>query len=352
MSIVEREWEWHFAVSPEALWPLVADTARIGEANGFPRYTLTETPLPDGSVERIGRARKFGTTITWDEGVPEWATGRWYRQERRFHNRLIRGLASRILLDPEPGGTRLRYRTTFEVAWPLALVLRYGGLRQAGKTFDRLFREAARTAATNQAAGFAEPIKPVPAVVRNRVAAQTSALRERGYPLAERLGEHLLDAPESAVERMRPRRLARQWQAAPRAVIETCLAAVREGLLTLRWDLVCPLCRGAKVTVTSLDQLPKGAHCPSCNIDYEGDFARNVEVTFEPAPAVRDISGGSFCLANPLLSEHVKVQQRLARVRRPRSPPSCPTASIACVPSSRAAAPILPWPMGEPRSLH
>ena len=134
---------------------------------------------------------------------------------------------------------------------------------------------------------------------------------EGGHQLAGRLASHLLEAPETELERMRPRRLARLWGAAPRAVIETCLAAVREGMLTLRWDLVCPQCRGAKVTATSLDQLPRGAHCPSCNIDFEGDFARNVEVTFEPAPSVRDIASGGFCLANPLLSEHIKYQWRL-----------------------------------------
>jgi len=124
MPVVEREWEWHFAASPEALWPLVADTARLGEANGFPRYTVTDTPRPDGSVERIGSTRRFGMTLTWEEGVPEWVEGRSYRHERRFRSRIFPRLASRILLEPEPGGARLRYRVIFEVCWPLALAMR------------------------------------------------------------------------------------------------------------------------------------------------------------------------------------------------------------------------------------
>jgi class 3 adenylate cyclase len=115
---------------------------------------------------------------------------------------------------------------------------------------------------------------------------------------------------------MRPRALARRWRVSPRAVIETCLAAVQEGLLTLRWDLVCPQCRGAKVTATSLDQLPQGAHCSSCNIDYARDFTQNVEVTFEPAATVRELGAGGYCLASPLQAEHIKVQQRLAAGER------------------------------------
>jgi len=315
MPVVEREWEWHFAASPEALWPLVADTARLGEANGFPRYTVTDTPRPDGSVERIGSVRRFGMTLTWEEGVPEWVAGRSYRHERRFRSRIFRRLASRILLDPVPGGTRLRYRATFEVCWPLALAMHVGGLRKADKIIDRHFREAARFAEMNQPPEFTRAT-PVAPTVRSRVTAQAQVLAERGHTAAPKLADHLLGAPDTELERMRPRALARRWQLAPRLAIETCLAAVRDGLLTLRWDLVCPQCRGAKLTAMSLDQLPQGAHCSSCNIDYERDFIRNVEVTFEPAAAVRELGAGSYCLASPLLSEHVKVQQRVGPKER------------------------------------
>lgn len=311
MPVVEREWEWHFAASPEALWPFVADTARIGEANGFPRYTVTDTPRPDGTVERIGSTKRYGMTVRWDEGVPEWVANRLYRHERRFKSNLVRGLASRILLDPQPGGTRVRYRLTIEAAWPVALALRCGGIARAGKRLDALFREAAQFAETGLPPDFAETADAVPPAVKNRVTAQAKALAERGHAAAEPLADHLLGAPETELERMRPRALARRWRLAPRGVIETCLAAVREGLLTLRWDLVCPQCRGAKLTATSLDQLPQGAHCSSCNIDYERDFTRNVEVTFEPAATVRALGAGSYCLASPLLSEHIKVQQHL-----------------------------------------
>jgi class 3 adenylate cyclase len=312
MPIVEREWEWHFAASSEALWPLVADTARIGEANGFPRYTVTDTPRADGTVEHIGSARRFGITMTWEDGVPEWVAGRRYSHERRFRSRLVRRLATRILLDPEPGGTHLRYGMTLDVPWSVALPLRAGGLRRTEKTLDRLFRDAAQFAAAANLSASPLGRIPVAPEVRNRVEARATALTARGHDAAHKLADHLLEAPETDLERMRPRALARRWRVSSRAVIETCLAAVQEGLLTLRWDLVCPQCRGAKVTATSLDQLPQGAHCSSCNIDYERDFTQNVEVTFEPAATVRELGAGGYCLASPLLAEHIKVQQRLA----------------------------------------
>jgi class 3 adenylate cyclase len=312
MPVVERVWEWHFAASPEALWPLIADTARVGEACGFPRYTVTDIARPDGSVERIGSARRFGTTMTWDEGVPEWIANRRYHHERLFRGRLIYRLASRIELDPVGRGTRVRYHTAITACWPVAVLLHCGGLTRIGRAIDHLFREAAQFAELNAPPDFASAPAAVSPAVRSRVTAQAAALAAAGHEAAHQLADYLLDAPDTELERMRPRALARRWHVAPRAAIETCLAAVREGLLTLRWDLVCPQCRGAKVTATSLDQLPQGAHCSSCNIDYGRDFARNVEVTFEPAAAVRELGSGSYCLASPLLSEHVKIQQHLA----------------------------------------
>ena len=208
-------------------------------------------------------------------------------------------------------GTDVQFRLAIAAAWPVALALSGGGMRRYGKAIDGLFREAAGFAEAGEERGFSVPIAPVADVVRRRVFDQAKILSERGHRAAERLASHLLDAPETELERMRPRKLARLWHVSPREVIETCLAAVREGMLTLRWDLVCPRCRGAKVTATSLDELPQGAHCPSCNIDFEGDFTRNVEVTFEPAPSVREIGAGGFCLANPLVSDHIKFQWRV-----------------------------------------
>src|SRR3546814_9190634 len=64
-----------------------------------------------------------------------------------------------------------------------------------------------------------------------------------------------------------------------RAAIEVCLQAVRDDMLESRWDILCPRCRGAQLSATSLDRLPTRAHCESCNIGYDRDFAHNVELS-------------------------------------------------------------------------
>jgi len=313
MSVVERVWQWQFAAAPEFLWPLVADTARFNEAAGLPRYAVADTVLADGTVRRTGHARRFGIALSWEEGVPQWIAGRRFAHHRRFLAGPIRELATEIELDPDDGGgSRVSYRLRIEAqGWMAAMLARLGFLNRFGHTLDRLFRQAASAAESHQPRGFDLPPPDIPAAVRERVISHARLLAEQGYAATEPLAAHLLSAAETDLERMRPRALARQWRVEPRAVIETCLAAARDGLLALRWDLLCPRCRGAKLTVTSLDRLPQGAHCPSCNIRYGRDFAQNVEVTFEPAADIRTLGLGTYCLASPLASGHVKVQHTL-----------------------------------------
>ena len=76
----------------------------------------------------------------------------------------------------------------------------------------------------------------------------------------------------------------------------------------MRWDLLCPRCRVAKAVVNGLDELPTGAHCSTCNIDYGREFTQNVELSFEPAPGNRLVEFGEYCLFGPMSPPHVKAQ--------------------------------------------
>lgn len=85
-----REWTWEFTASAAELWPVIADTARFNEAAGLPRYTVTDLPQPDGSVRRIGSVRRFGLTLNWAEGVPQWVAGRRFEHHRLFTSGPVR----------------------------------------------------------------------------------------------------------------------------------------------------------------------------------------------------------------------------------------------------------------------
>src|SRR3546814_12074182 len=99
--------------------------------------------------------------------------------------------------------------------------------------------------------------------------------------------------------------------------VQTCALPL---LLESRWDILCPRCRGAQLSATSLDRLPTRAHCESCNIGYDRDFAHNVELSFRPAPGVRPVAEGEFCLFGPMSTPHVAAQLALGPGERRRVP--------------------------------
>ncbi len=87
------------------------------------------------------------------------------------------------------------------------------------------------------------------------------------------------------------------------------LLATRRGLLNLRWDILCPSCRGAKESLPSLSGVSHIVHCEVCNIDFTANFERSVEITFRPNPAIRRVEEGMFCVGGPQDTPHVVAQQ-------------------------------------------
>lgn len=306
-----RSFHWRFENPPAAIWPLLADTVRFNEAAGLPRYDVTETLQDDGSVLYEGRLKRGPVTVTWREIPVNWVANRWFEHRREFHNGPMKDLTARFVLSADPeGGCRGDYSLTATPANLLGrLMLKAGFFEKTARTFAALAADADRYAAGAAARPFTfEAPRPDPAL-RRRVEAQVAETEAsgHGHGLAARLADHLLSAQEAELTHIRPLALARDWGAAPREAIELCLQAVRSGLLTMRWDLLCPRCRVAKAAVQALDQLPQGAHCPTCNIDYGRDFSRNVELSFAPAPAVRALGTGEHCLFGPMSTPHIWV---------------------------------------------
>ena len=315
MSRHSRKWTWQFEQPADALWPLISDTARFNEALKTPKYQVEEIPEPDGSMLRLARTRIGPVELEWEEHPFEWVLNRSFTQTRVFRKGPFRRFGPRFEIADNAGGSRASYEVIVEPANLLGRLLLLGGfMRRTGAMIDPLMRSAGKFASGMGAQVFDYAPPQLAASVRARIEGITARLESGpyGHGLAERLAQHLLTAQEVDLIRLRPRVLARSWKVPDRHAIELCLAAVREGLMSLRWDLLCPRCRGAKVTTATLDRLPTGAHCSSCNIDYGRDFTRNVELTFQPSPPIRALSTGEYCLSGPGTTPHVVVQQILA----------------------------------------
>lgn len=312
---LHRQWQWHFDLPPERIWPALADTSRFNEAARAPTYSLEEIPQPDGTVLRKGAAKVAGMAMAWEEKPYEWVLNKSFRQAREFSKGPFRRFGPSMTLQPDgKGGTVVDYAFDAEPATLLGKLMGDRLMRQAGAIIERLAGEAVGFLKGDGGQGFAFEAPPPTQAARERVGAAVQALEQGPYAhgLARKLGDLVLTGLEADVGRLRPITLARVWDVPVRQTVELCLAAVRAGLLGMRWDLLCTSCRGAKLSVPTLDQLPTGAHCASCNIDYERNFTRNVELVFFPNAAIRPIATGGYCLSGPMTTPHVLAQQILA----------------------------------------
>jgi class 3 adenylate cyclase len=310
MTATSRTWEWEFDHPAASMWPLLADTARFNEAARLPKHQITEIPQADGSVHYFGAARIGPFDIEWQEKPVNWVSEQWFEHTRYFQSGPLKLLSAELRLEPSVRGCRARYSMSVEAANLLGRLI-LGKMFSATKaTFTRMAGEAAAFVGGQRSAPFDFQAPSISDEARRRVDAMVAEIEAspNGHGLARRLADHILAAQEVDLWRVRPLALARDWGCKPRHAIEVCLQAVRAGLLQLRWDLLCPRCRVAKGWSGGLDRLPQGAHCSSCNIDYERDFSRNVEASFHPAPAVRAVESGEYCMWGPMSVPHVKAQ--------------------------------------------
>jgi hypothetical protein len=219
---------WSLAAPPDAVWRVVADSARLNEVSGLPHYRLDETPDPDGSVTRIGTATLNGYALEWEEPAGEWVAGKWFRQERRLRRGPVRRFVTAYTIEPEGAGTRLVWRVEAEPAGWAGLALRASRFleRFADGTEGRirmLLADAPADPPTRDASRLPEG-----------AAAAVERLTSDGHEDADRLARYLLGAAETDLDRVRPLHLARTWPADRRRIIELCLAAVPAGLMVSR----------------------------------------------------------------------------------------------------------------------
>jgi class 3 adenylate cyclase len=316
---MHRTWTWTFELPPDQLWPLLADTNRFNEALGLPPYTLEQTPRSDGTVLRRGRGKSAGFALEWEEKPYEWISGRHFRQSRVFSKGPFRRFGPVVDLESDGnGGSRVTYVLEWE---PLTLAGRVFGARlaaQAGENVARRIQEVVAFASKEQPperlTPFILPEPKLPHGARERATAMAREIDRSAYGngLGSRLTDLVLHGMAADLVRIRPKCLARELGVPPRAATEACLTGVKAGLLGMKWDVLCPNCRGAAASFATLADLPRGAHCSSCNVDYGRDFERNVELTFAPAKTVRPLPVGNFCISGPLATQHVAVQVLLS----------------------------------------
>ena len=322
-------WEWRLKSSPEAIWPLLSDTNRFNRDADLPDVTPPDGDTPLANARRRLGFRRFGLTVEWEEEPFEWIRPYRFGVVRRLTRGPVAEMRVEAELRPQTeGGTHLIYQVWARPSSPVGLlVIPFQIGRLSARKFAAVVRRYDELAANDEQTNNAPADATFPANGRARLRQMSEKLVAQGAEahLVARLADTIEHADDLTLMRLRPYALADYWHEPRRAVLELCLWATRVGLLDLRWDMLCPLCRGAKETTATLAELQANVHCDTCNIDFTVNFDRSVELTFRPNPAVRQVTAREFCVGGPQVTPHVVAQQLLApgirrRVQLPLEP--------------------------------
>lgn len=333
MSVHELHfrWEWHMQSDAQALWPYVSNTNRFNRETNLPPVKNKDR---DGAVplanarQRLGFVR-WGVPVEWEEEPFEWVRPQHFGVLRRYHSGPLETM--RVLLELAPhadGGSDLVYQVWAQprdLFGAIAAQLQIGLLsarafRRAFRHFDRLALRDAHISHLQATAG-ASPHRTLFLSngglerIRHIRDSMAAAARSRGDSAVLKCLDSLIETisyeDDSAVSHMRPYELADKWRMPRDDVLSLCLHATRADLLILQWQLICPLCRGSKLSASTLSELPSQVHCEACNIDFGANLERSVELTFRPNPALRDVDTRPYCIGGPQVTPHVVVQQLL-----------------------------------------
>ena len=319
----QYDFVWDFKSSPEELWPLVSDTNRFNRDTDIPEVTGSMTP--DENLHRPVSFTTKGVTVAWQEHPFEWVRNRYFTVTREYTSGPIGRFEGGAYLEPLPeGGTRLTYKAHLKPASPLGNVLipiQIGvvcrrDFEKAIRVYDEAIQQ--RLAHEKNASKLqSSMLAPPPEVKLTK--GQSARLQElvlalhtkTQSPWAEKLEHVIRTGDELMLSRMRAYELADDWNAPRKDVLELMLEATQLGLLDLSWNLLCPLCRGAKKTADSLKDVVSNTHCGSCQIDFSVNFDQSVEINFRPNKAVRELRVEEFCIGSPQRTPHVIAQSLL-----------------------------------------
>jgi class 3 adenylate cyclase len=329
------------AAPAQLVWALVADTNRFDRAAGLTpgkyAYRLRDEKDPRSRV-LVAQAKELGFDIEWIEPPYEWAEGRFVRGERSFLAGPVTRGGFKVQLTPKgESETELDAEAWVAGSGALSWIARSvmkGKFRRALDAYmtsieSMLARTHAQLgydwrseppAAAARRALLVEQTDAVTSGVRSPIREADLEFRARRFETAPveselraRVLAFLRDRPDEELSQIRPFEVARAWQIDKRAVLRAFLFAARAGLVELQWQLNCPSCRVSAEHASSLADVKGTAHCDTCNIKFDLDFAEHVEATFRVSPAVRKVEQAVYCMSSPWFRPHVLAQALLPR---------------------------------------
>ena len=310
-AVIRLESQHDVSFPPEAVWPILSKTEWLNRSIGLPPVTYEIKSRPEGGTTINARTRMLGQELRWREFPFEWSEPEFYQVRRIFDTGPFAEALLGMDLKARPeGGSHVIAYTEIRPRHALG-----------GFLAKRLLRPKARRDMRRIMAHLDEFLRGRSPVMLPKLPAQPvneSALQSglkqlratnQSAGLLQRLEAWLRESPDVELTHIRPFATARIWRQDRWEVFRLFLHATRAGLLNLSWEILCPNCRTSrKPLANSLSQIKSKAHCEVCEIKFDADFDKSVELKFAVNPAIRPVDEQTFCLAGPGGKPHVVGQ--------------------------------------------
>jgi len=309
--VIRLESQYDVAFAPERIWPILSRTEWLNRSLGLPPVKYEIKPRAEGGSDITGQARMLGQELRWRELPFEWSEPEYYQVRRIFETGPFAEAALGVNLQARPGD-RTRVLVYSEIT-PRHALGKFLAKRLLGPKAKRDMRRimAHLDEFLRGRTNAMYPRLPVQPINETALQAGLKQMRSINQPpeLYRRLEAWLRESPDVELTHIRPFLMARMWNRDRWEIFRLLLHATRAGLLDLSWEILCPNCRTSRgPLVNSLGQLTGQAHCDVCNIKFDAEFDKSVELKFAVNPAVRPVDEQIFCLAGPGGKPHVTSQ--------------------------------------------
>lgn len=271
-TVLTHERVLPFAV--ELVWPVLSDTAGMNRKLGLAPMSFTTK-----AGVRYGKQRMLGTELEWTEEPWEWRQHAWLINERVYRNGLFKSIQGRF--EVTPLGTQSRVTLSFTPIYRFPLLAPL--LAWATKRLLRQLMEVIESTIREQQN---QPPKVLPELD---------------------LASWLKGAQEFERAKIAPKEVAGRTQRNWQQVFKEALGRPELGL---RFEAVCPHCRGGKQSAARLTELPEKVFCESCEIDFAVNTQDSIEVSFRDNTISPAMIGMDFCSADVTHRPAIICQRR------------------------------------------
>ena len=100
----------------------------------------------------------------------------------------------------------------------------------------------------------------------------------------------LQNEDERSLFHANPHLISERLNLSEQDTLQLLVVALKEGIVTLHWDIQCPKCQGVDFAATQLCDLRTTHVCPACHHKHQSDADQQVRVTFSIDQRLRSLS--------------------------------------------------------------